>query len=453
MKYKIIYTIIIINKEKNQVRVREMEIKQQLINKLVNKQAISQKQLYSLEILKMSEQELFEFLKKEKEENPLLEIENEESFFSSFWKSEKNDKAFEVKDETVASKNLIENIKLQINNQNFSHIENEVLIYILNSIDESGFLDLGIKEIRKKFDIDNKKFKYILELIKEAEPNGIGTKNTKDFFKYQLLKKRIKDKKLIILIDNYLEKLTNQKELCKELDISEGKLSEYIGIIKGLKLKPIENINEKIEYIFPDIIVKKINNEWKVMLNEGFYKNIKINREYSNLLEKSEDQEMINYINKKIKRIDFIIKCIEQRRQTLYKIGNVILEKQKKYFEKNEDIIPMKQKDIALELNVHESTISRAIKNKYLESLRGIVKIKSFFSIGYDKKNISISSLTIKKYISEIISNEKNGVIYSDEKIRKFINEKYEINISRRTVAKYRKELKIYNKNARKISR
>lgn len=101
------------------------------------------------------------------------------------------------------------------------------------------------------------------------------------------------------MIDNYLEKLTNQKELCKELDISEGKLSEYIGIIKGLKLKPIENINEKIEYIFPDIIVKKINNEWKVMLNEGFYKNIKINREYSNLLEKSEDQEMINYINKK----------------------------------------------------------------------------------------------------------------------------------------------------------
>ena len=171
------------------------------------------------------------------------------------------------------------------------------------------------------------------------------------------------------------------------------------------------------------------------------------------MLEKSEDQEMINYINKKIKRIDFIIKCIEQRRQTLYKIGNVILEKQKKYFEKNEDIIPMKQKDIALELNVHESTISRAIKNKYLESLRGIVKIKSFFSIGYDKKNISISSLTIKKYISEIISNEKNGVIYSDEKIRKFINEKYEINISRRTVAKYRKELKIYNKNVRKISR
>lgn len=81
------------------------------------------------------------------------------------------------------------------------------------------------------------------------------------------------------------------------------------------------------------------------------------------------------------------------------------------------------------------------------------MKIKSFFSIGYDKKNISISSLTIKKYISEIISNEKNGVIYSDEKIRKFINEKYEINISRRTVAKYRKELKIYNKNVRKISR
>ena len=144
----------------------------------------------------------------------------------------------------------------------------------------------------------------------------------------------------------------------------------------------------------------------------------------------------------------------------MYEIGKFILNRQIRYFEEKGEIIPIRQKDAAVEMNVHESTISRAVKNKYLDSPRGTAALKSFFSTGYTSKEMidgeknNISSITIKKYISEIIKKEsENNSVYSDKKISEYINEKYKIEISRRTVSKYRKELKIGNKNIRKIGR
>ena len=130
----------------------------------------------------------------------------------------------------------------------------------------------------------------------------------------------------------------------------------------------------------------------------------------------------------------------------MYEIGKFILNRQIRYFEEKGEIIPIRQKDAAIEMNVHESTISRAVKNKYLDSPRGMTALKSFFSTGYTSKEMTdgeknnISSITIKKYISEIIKKEsENNSVYSDKKISEYINEKYKIEISRRTVSKYRK--------------
>jgi len=406
-----------------------MRIKQELNNSLKIKQKFSQKHLSSLKFLKMNKFELFEFLKAEKEENPLLEIENEEYFFSKFGQKSENLDIFSGKDipRQKTREDFIQNIKLQIDNTAFSSEENEILDYILDSV----------------------------------EPNGIGTRNLKDFFKYQLYKKGIKDTKLMKLIEIHLKNIGNKAMICNKLNVSEEKFFEYINIIKKLKLKPLEeNPYEKTEYIFPDIIIKKKSGKWEIELNEKIYKSIGINRTYAILAEKSEDKEIKEYLNEKIKKINFIRECIEKRNSTLYEIGKFILNRQIRYFEEKGEIIPIRQKDAAVEMNVHESTISRAVKNKYLDSPRGTAALKSFFSTGYTSKEMTdgeknnISSITIKKYISEIIKKEsENNSVYSDKKISEYINEKYKIEISRRTVSKYRKELKIGNKNIRKIGR
>ena len=440
-----------------------MRIKQELNNSLKIKQKFSQKHLSSLKFLKMNKFELFEFLKAEKEENPLLEIENEEYFFSKFGQKSENLDIFSGKDIPLQKtrEDFIQNIKLQIDNTAFSSEENEILDYILDSVDEAGFLNIEIKEIAKKLNCNKEKVHYILNLVKETEPNGIGTRNLKDFFKYQLYKKGIKDTKLMKLIEIHLKNIGNKAMICNKLNVSEEKFFEYINIIKKLKLKPLEeNPYEKTEYIFPDIIIKKKSGKWEIELNEKIYKSIGINRTYAILAEKSEDKEIKEYLNEKIKKINFIRECIEKRNSTLYEIGKFILNRQIRYFEEKGEIIPIRQKDAAVEMNVHESTISRAVKNKYLDSPRGTAALKSFFSTGYTSKEMidgeknNISSITIKKYISEIIKKEReNNSVYSDKKISEYINEKYKIEISRRTVSKYRKELKIDNKNIRKIGR
>lgn len=434
--------------------------KNSLYNQINLKQKILQKQLYSLKILEMNEEKIIELLKNEKEENPLLEFE-ENDFFNSkiVRKEDKND--FELIENIGEKYNtrevFLKELKLQINNEKFSEKEEKILDYILNSLDDNGFLDINLNSLVRKFGIKLREIKGIIEQIKNIYPGGVGCKNIKEFLKYQLAKTKFaKNKELIKIINYYFEDLKNPNKIAKKSGIKIEKVLEYIDIIKNLKIKPLKtSLNDKVEFVVPDIIFKKVNNEWKVFLNDNIYRNIKINETYLAMKKSVDNDELKEYINEKIKKINFIKSCILQRNNTLQKIGKIILDKQSDYFENNDKIKVLTQKELAKELNVHESTVSRAIKDKYIEFSGKVMAINSFFVRGYlNRNNELVSSLEIKKYILEIVEREKEkNSYYSDKEISEIIERKYNLKISRRTITKYRDELNIKNRQIRKLSR
>lgn len=431
-----------------------MKSKQNLEIKLIQKNEISYRQMYSLKILSMNLVELDEFLKSEEEENPFLELSDFEmpNINSYITYPENNSQYIEIENKIKTSRNWKEDIKLQINTEKLDKKEEEILDFFINSLNNRGFLEIDRKILKKKYNINNKKIEEIKNIIQNVEPIGIGSENLKEYFKYQLKYKKIKDKKIFKILDYYLEEIKNYRKVCENLKISIEELKKYYKLIKTLKMSPVDE-NEETQYIYPDISIKKINEEWEIEVEKDYSKIIKINEIYVNMLKNENEDEIKEYINEKVARIRLILECISKRENTLKQIVEIILEKQKKFF-LNGEITPMSQTEIAKQLNKSESTISRAIKNKYVNSPKGLLELKSFFSTGYEntENKEEISSYEIKKYIKNIIENE-NEIIYSDSKIMNKVNEKFGIQISRRTITKYRNELNIPNKNIRELSR
>lgn len=279
---------------------------------------------------------------------------------------------------------------------------------------------------------------------------GIGSENIKEFFKFQLKKKKINDKKLYDLVDFYLDEIKNYRKISSILGITKEEFKEYYKILKSLKLNPI-NENKDTEYIYPDVFIKKEKGKWIVELIRDYTQILKINEIYINMLNKAEDKELEKFIEEKILKINFIIECINQRQETIKQIVETIVMKQENFFT-NSEIAPLTQKEVARTIGKSESTVSRAIKDKYISTSNGNFNIKkTFFSVGYLNKEKKISSNLIKKYIYELIKNEE--IIYSDTKIMNKIKDRFGIEISRRTVAKYRTEIGIPNKNIRLLNK
>ncbi len=429
-----------------------MSNKQTLKKNLKLKNKLKYKQYYSLKILSMNSLELENFLKEEEKENPFLEILSFNEINNNY-KVKKNNNEEEkekfLESQIYKDKNWREELKLDMNTKNFSKQKIEILFFFIDSLNDEGFLEIDRKFLKKKYNLKNSNVQEIKEEIKKIDMLGIGSENTKEFFKFQLEKKKINDKKLYNIVDFYLDEIKNYRKISSILGITKEEFKEYYKILKSLKLNPIDESKEA-EYIYPDIFIKKEKNKWVVELVKDYTKILKINEIYINVLNKVEDKELEKFIEEKILKINFIIECINQRQETIKQIVETIIMKQENFFT-NGEIVPLTQKEVARITGRSESTVSRAIKDKYISTPNGNFNIKAFFSAGYLNKEKKISSNLIKKYIVELIKSEE--IIYSDTKIMNKIKERFGIEISRRTVTKYRTEIGIPNKNIRFLNK
>ena len=429
-----------------------MDNKQNFKKNLELKNKLKYKQYYSLKILTMNSLELENFLKEEEKENPFLEIISFNEINSDYKVKKNNDEGEKEKfleNQIYKDRNWREELKLDINTEKFSKRKIEILFFFIDSLNDKGFLEIDRKFLKKKYNLKNSNIEEIKEEIKKIDMLGIGSEDIKEFFKFQLEKKKINDKKLYNLVDFYLDEIKNYKKISSILGITKEEFKKYYKILKSLKLNPI-NENKEEEYIYPDIFIKKEKNKWVVELAKDYTQILKINKIYINTLNKIEDRELKKFIEEKILKINFIIECINQRQETIKQIVETIIMKQKNFFT-NSEIVPLTQKEVAKIIGKSESTVSRAIKDKYISTSNGNFNIKNFFSAGYPNKEEKISSNLIKKYMIELIKNEK--INYSDTKIMNKIKEKFGIEISRRTVTKYRSEIGMPNKNIRSLNK
>ena len=317
-------------------------------------------------------------------------------------------------------------------------------------------MDIESQVIAEELRIEVSKVEYAVKLLQSMEPVGIGARNLRECLELQIDRIGVTDVYLYKIIDEYLELLAENKFniIAKELDIDVKKAQEYGDIIKSLNPKPSCGFytGEEVKYIVPDAYIKKIDKEYYIVMNDELGPKLTINAVYKEILKNDTDKEAVEYVKEKLNSAVFLIKSIEHRKTTIYRVLEKILELQRDYFDLGKTYLkPMTLKEIANSLEMHESTISRAIRDKFIYTDRGTIKIKDLFTTGISS-NISgedISTNIIKNSIKELIENEDKKSPISDQVICAILNKK-DMNISRRTVAKYREEMGIKSSKGRK---
>jgi RNA polymerase sigma-54 factor len=258
------------------------------------------------------------------------------------------------------------------------------------------------------------------------------------------------------VVRRYLSEIGENKFniIARELSISPKEAQSIGDIIKGLEPKPGRGFadNGDIKYIMPDVVIEKVSGHYMVIVNERSSPRLTINSYYRDILKNgSKDEETKDYIKKKLDSAAWLIKSIEQRRTTIYNVVNAIVSLQEDFLDKGIDYLkPLTLKEVAEDIGVHESTVSRAISGKYVQTPRGLFPLKFFFTRGLDAAyGDNVSSESIKKSIRDIVNSEDAAKPLSDQKITDILNREG-ISISRRTVAKYREEMGILPTSKRK---
>ncbi len=399
------------------------------------KLSLTQEMKISMNILQMSSSNLKDFIEKEALKNPMLEV-TYSAPSSKYSSDEETPSPFDF---IIEEKTLIDFLEEQLGYLKISPKIKSICEYVINNLDDRGYLSISKLEIKKALKISTIQMKEAMDIIYSLDPAGIGAENLKENLKIQLVAKNIIDEKLFSLIDDYLEELgdRNYSIISEKLDISTEQIEDYLDIIKTLEPIPARGyfVGNKTNNVVPEAKIEIVDEELVVILNEEAIPKIKINSSYESTNSLSDKNNMYTAIN--------LIKSIEKRYITLERVLNQLIIKQKTFFFKGKDFLQtLTLKDIAKELNLHESTISRTVRDKFIETPQGMIAIKSLFILNSE-------CLEIKKSIEELIKSENKSSPLSDEKISLYFKNKG-CNIARRTIAKYREELGIVSTRERK---
>ena len=443
---------------------------------------MTQQMQLSIKLLQMSTYDLREYIEKEFSENPVLEAQYEDTKevskeqdrleykellkylesdnYGSQSYGEYDDE--EISPFTFISKpeSLTDYLEEQILELPIDEYMRSVCSYMVECLDQKGYLDIKKEELINELDCSEETFNRALIVIQNLEPAGIGARDLKECLEIQLERKGENDPIVKEIIYNHLDDLADNKYqvIAKDLGITPKKAQDYGDLIKTLEPKPSRGFytGDEVGFIIPDAEIRKIDGEFLILMNDGVLPMLSVNPLYKAILKDStNDKEATEYVKEKIEKAMFLIKSIEQRKSTLYKVLQKILEKQKDYFEKGEKYLkPMTLKEIAEKLEMHESTISRAIRDKYILTSMGTIKIKNLFVNSISNKEKShgeedVTVINIKKALEEVIKKEDKRKPLSDQAISEILKEKGMV-ISRRTVAKYREELGIKSSSKRK---
>jgi len=350
--------------------------------------------------------------------------------------------------------------------------------YLIGNIDDNGYLSIGLDDVSLDLNIKIDKIEKILSLIQSFDPPGVGARSLEECLLLQAKYLSINDIRVEKIIKKHLNNLARKSylKIAKDLQISISEVQSLADIIKkSFDPKPGRGLGDLqgVKYILPDLVImRKIGGGYRVILNDIYLPQIKVNIHYIKILETSNNISPYNegklikkesisdrktkdtkkYIEEKLIAAKWLIKGIEQRKRTIYRIAETLIEYQKDFLDKGILFIkPLTLREVADRLNIHESTVSRAIHNKIVQTPRGLLKMKFLFSKGVEKKSGEIVSTDkVKKLIKEYVNNENCLKPWSDQKLADLLSEKGGINVSRRTVAKYREILKIPSSNLRK---
>lgn len=441
------------------------------------KQTLSQNMIQSVEILQMSSVELADYIKEQSMGNPVMDLDEhmpenkqEERLKKLEWLTgldEQNRAYYRYDQEDEDKDNYLNNISApnaetlkdvliqQLLSNSYSKEEDRVFEYIADNLDTSGFLKLSVAEMAEQLGSKEEIVKNCLDIMKELEPVGVCAYDVKECLCLQL-KKNYEDCEVELAIIQDGMELLGKKQLqtlAKIIHVPVDRIKLARDRICTLNPKPAQGYStgEMTQYIVPDAVVVKFKDYFEILLNDYSCPSFHISKEYMQMLKTEPTAEVKDYLSKKIEQAEQIQKCIIKRNSTLMNLVNCIVKEQQDFFRKGELYLrPFRMSEAAELLSVHESTISRAIKNKYLQCCWGTYPLGYFFPKGLQNTDEeSVASLHVKEELRKMMEEENKKHPLSDQQMADLFA-KRGTKISRRTVAKYREELGFANCRERK---
>ncbi len=327
--------------------------------------------------------------------------------------------------------------------------------YLIGNIDDNGYLTLSMEEAARATGYEPEQVSRVIGLVQTLDPAGVGARDLQECLLIQLSQLPDVPSGARDLIEHHLTELAGGKitKIAAALEISPREVQELADFLRTLDPKPGRKFssNKDTRYVVPDVVVEKVNGEYIVLVNDTSIPRLGINRGYRDVLANQGDEEAKKFVEAKLHSAAALVKSIEQRRLTVYKVVNCIIDLQREFFDRGIRYLkPMTLRQVAEIVNLHESTVSRATSGKFMQAPQGVFELKFFFASGVETAGGNMtSSEAIKKQLKDLIGQEEPGNPLSDQKIADMLNA-LGINISRRTVAKYRDELGIPATNLRK---
>ena len=364
---------------------------------------------------------------------------------------------FPIENTLTRPPNLTDHLAWQLGMSDVSPAVKDIGAFIIGNIDEDGYLRATNEEIAASGPYDPADVEKAIAAIQSLDPIGVGARDLRECLLLQLEFLEVDNSLVESIVRDHWDMFMQRHfvQISKALGIDMKTLEGVVEIIKHLDPKPGRKYsNERAIYVEPDVYIQKVGDDYVIVLNEDGMPKLRINGSYRSMLnsmDSKSDGETVNYIKDKIRSAVWLIKSLDQRQRTIYKVAESIVKHQREFLEKGIDFLrPLVLRDVADDIQMHESTVSRVVSNKYMHTPRGLFLMKYFFHSGIDSDTgEDISSLTVKKKIQGFIDGEDPRKPLSDSKIMKILNDEG-INIARRTVAKYRDELNIPSSTDRK---
>jgi RNA polymerase sigma-54 factor len=460
-------------------------------------QVLAPQLIQSLQLLQVPVLELEQILKHELQVNPLLEeteeLEEEEEEKEEEEEEEEEEPEEEIEEEPESIEDKIDwddylqdgydggyNVKAEPENEDLpervpisrmtfsDHLLSQLRLtslndeemqigeFIIGNINERGYLTISLEEIARILDQPEDSCRRVLDVIQTFEPIGVGARDLRESLLIQLRGWQIDDPVAKALVEKHLEDIDKKSiaQLAKSLKVSPTQVQEALERISGLSPNPgFGYVASDPEVVVPDLLVEKVDDRYVAVLNDRNIPRLRVSPLYRSILTQSDNTntETKNYIKDKLNAARWLIKSIDQRRSTMLKVMNYLIYAQRQFFEKGvSEMKPMTLQEVAEATGLHISTISRVVNNKYVQTPRGIFELKYFFGSKVESTNgEEVSSKSVKDKISKLVENEDPQKPLSDQKITNLLKEEG-LQVARRTVAKYREQLKIMPARFRK---
>ncbi len=474
-----------------------MAIQQKLHTKLVQKLILTPSLQQAIKLLPMSTIELADLLNQEMVENPLLEevpteelqpgdaapageAEKDEAepaapgdawddadyeyFFGDYLddgyrpRTPQEIRELPPLENTLATtSSLADHLEWQLSLQVDDETLREIGRAIIGNLDDDGYLVASVEEIAAMGGWRPADVERALALVQEFDPIGVAARDLKECLLLQIRHLGLAGTATEKIVSEHLRLLQNHQvpELARRLGLTVDEIKAHIEIIRRLDPKPGSRYNpSQSQYVIPDVYVVKVEDGYEVFLNEEGLPQLRISPVYRRLLERGgeENPETRAYVRDKFRSALWLIKSVDQRQKTIYKVARSIVNFQRDFLDHGlEHLRPLVLRDVANDIGMHESTVSRVVNNKYMHTPQGVYEMKFFFHSGISSAyGESVSSVTIKQRIRKIIENEDPRKPLSDSKIVSIL-QKEGLMLARRTIAKYREELKIPTSSQRKL--